>query len=215
MRKLVIPAIGVFLVAVDFRSGAVDLLIDPLGWAMVAVGAWMLRARWAAALAVVAGLLSTAGVHLAYRYVLIDPATHEVTDYCESAIACTPRFRFDDLSDGRTVVLALAAVLGAAALVVLIHVLRTDVGSAEHQVTLRKQMKVLEVLIPLTWALPMVVLAVKAVGSDNTYDPIWNDNLAYLGGIRGLVLVWLSVVLVLFANEIPRPVRSTDRRNKA
>ncbi len=209
MRRLVIPAIGIVLVAVDFRSGPVDFLIDPLGWAMVAVGAWLLRIQWTTALAVGAGLLSVAGVHFSYRRVFIDPSTHEVTRYCESAIACTPQFRFDDLTDGRTVVLALGAVVGAAALSVLAHVLRTDVGFPEHQVTLRRQLRVLEVLVPVTWAVPMVVLATKAVVSDNTYDPIWNGNLAYVGAIRGLVLVWLAVVLVMFAHEIPRPVRGS------
>ena len=209
MRKLVIPAIGIALVAIDFRPGPVDLLVDPVGWAMVAVGAWMLRARLVASLAVAAGLLSTAGVHFAYHYVFVDPSTHEVTEYCESAIACTPQFRFDDLTDGRTMVLALAAVLGAAALSLLAHILRTDVGSAEHQVTLRRQLRVLELLIPITWAGPMLVLATKAVTSDNTYDPIWNGNPAYIGATRGLVLLWLAVVLVMFANEIPRPVRTS------
>jgi hypothetical protein len=58
----------------------------------------------------------------------------------------------------------------------------------------------------------MLVVAVKALVSDNTYDPIWNDNLAYVGAIRGLVLLWLAVVLVLFAHEIPRPVRSSTLR---
>ena len=209
MRKLVIPAIGIALVAVDFRSGPVDFLIDPLGWAMVAVGAWLLRIQWTTALAVGAGLLSVAGVHFSYRQVFIDPSTHEVTRYCESAITCTPQFRFDDLTDGRTVVLALGAVIGAAALSILAHVLRTDVGSSEHQVTLRRQLWVLELLIPVTWAGPMLVLAAKAVTSDNTYDPIWNGNPAYIGAIRGLVLLWLAVVLVMFANEIPRPVRTS------
>ena len=68
MGALTIIGLGVVLVGMEFRLNAIDVLADPLGWLLVALGAWMLAARGASALALLAAPLSAAGAYLTFSH---------------------------------------------------------------------------------------------------------------------------------------------------
>src|SRR5688572_10335695 len=122
-------AAGLGLVAVDFRTEALDLLPDPLGWTLVAVGAFALRLRWAAWGSVVAALLSVPDTYLEYHYRLIDPRSLKPVDRCPleelaPGELCSERVVFDPVTGWRLAALAAAVTLGVAAVGVLLTGLR-------------------------------------------------------------------------------------------
>ena len=66
MKPLALAAVGILVVAIDLNLESVDLLLDPVGYAMVALGVFRLahvhegfaRARWAALVGLVASLFT-------------------------------------------------------------------------------------------------------------------------------------------------------------
>ena len=210
MGALTVTGLGVVLVGVEFRLNAIDVLADPLGWLLVALGAWMLAARGPCALALLAAPLSAAGAYLTFRTVLVDSATDTAVTVCPPDGFCYEQIRFDDVGRVRALALLGMAVAGAGALVWILRILRTDVGPPTSDVTLRRQMWVLEILVPLVWALPVVLLAGIAVMTGDGYDPIWNERLEPVAYARVAVMAWLVVVLFVFGDHYPRT--ETHRR---
>jgi hypothetical protein len=112
-------ATGLAIVVLDFRMGAVDIAFDPLGWLLVAYGAWKLSHAVAASASVVAGVLSTSDALLPFHYVYVDWETGEVVD---------PRYGhpseqvviFDHVSGSRLAVIALSMVAAGVALWLLL-----------------------------------------------------------------------------------------------
>lgn len=72
MRPLVLVALGLVLVALDLRIGGLDLLPDPLGWVVAAVGAGLLRDRHVGFL--VAAVACAAGVLLSLPDMAVEGA---------------------------------------------------------------------------------------------------------------------------------------------
>lgn len=212
MGALTVTGLGVVLVGVEFRLNAIDVLADPLGWLLVALGAWMLAARGPSALALLAAPLSAAGAYLTFRTVLVDSATDRALTVCPPDGFCYEQIRFDDVGSVRALALLGMAVTGAGALVWLLRILRTEVGPPTADVTLRKQMWVLEILVPLVWALPVVLLAGIAVVTGDGYDPIWNERLEPVAYARVAVMAWVVVVLFVFGDHYPRT--ATHRRKE-
>ena len=91
MGALTVTGLGVVLVGVEFRLNAIDVLADPLGWLLVALGAWMLAARGPSALALLAAPLSAAGAYLTFRTVLVDSATGRAVTVPRSDTGVTHR----------------------------------------------------------------------------------------------------------------------------
>ncbi|MET0827382.1 MAG: hypothetical protein ABWZ89_12780, partial [Acidimicrobiales bacterium] len=177
MGALTVTGLGVVLVGVEFRLNAIDVLADPLGWLFVALGAWMLAARGPCALALLAAPLSAAGAYLTFRTVLVDSATDNAVIVCPHGGFCYEQIRFDDLGSLRAMALLGMALAGGGALVWILRILRTEVGPPTSDVTLRDQMWMLEILVPLVWALPVVLLAGIAIVTGDGYDPVWSERL--------------------------------------
>lgn len=202
MRALSFVAIGLALAAIDFRTDAFDVLPDPLGWALVAVGAYQLSMRLAACAAAVAAILSVSEAYLPFRYVRVDPATMETAPGCAG---CPEQLRYDEMSQIRAVALVLAVIVGSAAIMRIIHRLRTHVGHTRDSPGLHRHMRILEVLAPVTWALPIAILVGRAIGTGKHYDPVWNGPLGVVGLVASVVLVWTVVTIARFSSFYPTP----------
>jgi hypothetical protein len=207
MKVLWPIAIGVLLVGIDFRLNAPDVLADPLGWLLIALGAWLLKARGASLLALVAAPASVSTVWLTFHLALIDSTTGEEIQSCGADALCYREVRYDDLGTLRSAAVLIAVLGGVAALVWIIRILRTEVGDPTKQLRLRQQLALLEPIVAVVWALPVAIFATRALLSGDGYDPIWDENLELLGYARFAVMTWLAVVLFVFADRYPRPVR--------
>ena len=196
MRPLKYVALGLVLVAVDFRTDLPDLLPDPLGWALVAVGAWALSRRPAAVLAGVAAVLSLTEAILPYHYVYLDPATGEViNDDVGEALGVPAVQRWDDLSDTRALALAVGVAAGAAALWLLARALG-ERAAATGDGPAGRRLRILTAAAAGLWALPVLALVAAGVAGDG-YDPVWDGNLEYAGLAGTVALGWLAARLVL------------------
>ncbi|HEX6421633.1 MAG TPA: hypothetical protein VFZ77_24225 [Acidimicrobiales bacterium] len=195
-RPLTYVALGLALVAVDFRTNLPDLLPDPLGWALVAAGALALSHRSAAALAGVAAVLSGSEAVLPYRYVYLDPATGEIlNDDVGKALGVPGVQRWDDLSDARALALAVGVAAGAAALWLLARRLG-DRAAGTGDGAAGRRVRLLALAVAALWALPVLALVGAGVAGDG-YDPVWDGSLEYVGLAGTVALGWLAVRLVL------------------
>lgn len=192
---------GVVLVALDFRTDLPDLLPDPVGWALIAVGAWALALRPAALLAVIAALLSLSDAALPYRYVSIDPVTGEVVnDTVGEAYDLPVQQRWPDVSDERALAIGAAVAVGGLALWLVVREL-ADQSARAGNGSVARRLRVFALAVPLVWAAPTLALVGVGVGGDDGYDPVWDGNLEYAGLIGMLVLVGLAVSFVLDRDE--------------
>lgn len=117
VRPLPMMVGGLALVVLDFRTEALDLRPDIVGWALIAVATWRLALRAAACLAVAAGTASLADAWLPYLYVRVDPTTGErVPDGLGADLDYPLRHVYDDISGWRLAAVALAALLAGLAL---------------------------------------------------------------------------------------------------
>ena len=120
-RPLTLAAVGLVAIALDMRVVAWDLLPDVVGWVLIALGAWRLTMRSAAALAVAAAVASLAEVHIPYRYDAIDPLTGEVVVNPRPGLAYHELLAFNPVSGGRLLLLAVTVAAGAAGLWILLR----------------------------------------------------------------------------------------------
>jgi hypothetical protein len=198
VRPLTMIAGGLVLVMLDFRTESLDLLADPVGWALVAVGCARLAQRHAASLAGVAAALSLADVALPYRYARIDPLTGDEVRAGEPAGAgVTLHLRFDHVAGWRLAAMALATAAGALALWTLLRglerraVVHDALGTAGSLRTARW-------LAVGVWAAPPLAAAAAAVAGSGRLDPVWNGP-AELVGLAGLAA--LAAVAFLLVRD--------------
>jgi hypothetical protein len=197
---------GLGLVAIDFRTESLDLLPDPLGWLLVALGAALLGLRWAAWGSAVTGVLSVSDAFLDYRYRLIDPETLKPVDHCPPEVLadaqlCSERVVFDPVTGWRLAALAGAAVLGVGAVVLLLTGLRRRARRDDDQ-TAAGRLSLLRAIVVVAWGIPQLVAIAWALTRDPVaYDPIWNDEAEY-AALVGLVAVgWLVVELCFWVRR--------------
>jgi hypothetical protein len=203
MRPLLVIAGGLAIVVVDFRTELIDWLADPVGWIAVAYGARRLSLTVAAAAALVAATLSLSDVRLSYHRVRIDPVTGAVVDPAIGAQRKYPEHLvFDPVSGWRLAAMALAMVAAGVTVWLLLGPLARRAGRDGDRGA-AGQLRVLQWLVPVAWAVPYLVgVAAAVVGNGGEFDPIWNGRPALAVTLIGLGAIgWLIVVLLLGAGE--------------
>ncbi|HKE73232.1 MAG TPA: hypothetical protein VKB57_06435 [Acidimicrobiales bacterium] len=180
MRPLAVAAGGVVLVALDFRTEALDLLPDPLGWALIALAASWLALPAVTRLAAVTGLLSLADVALPYHYVRIDPLTGERLAGPARGNPVSVRLDYLPLEGTQLALLAAAVVGTGATLWMLLGRLRrrADYEEDEHAVS---RLRRAQWAVAGAWVAPYLVTLALAAARDGRYDPVWNHGYEYLG----------------------------------
>jgi hypothetical protein len=210
---LLLLAVGIAIVAVDFRSARFDVLPDPLGWLLAADALRRLSCNRPAILSAIAGVLSLTEVHLPYRHVIFDPLTGRFVEPPSGAELASEHLRYDPLTGWRLALSALAVLAAYVALVALFGALAGRAGTAGERRDAGR-LRALSWIVPLGWAAPiLVVMAGAVVRDDGEFDPIWNGSLALLG-LAGSALLVCSAVFLAGVSErrwaLPddRPFRS-------
>jgi hypothetical protein len=183
-------ASGLVLVVVDVRTEYFDMLPDPVGWGLVALGAWRLSLAVAAGTAAAAVLLSIPEVSLPYRYIEVRiPLAVGGFDTSEQLV-------FDDLTGWRLAVAAAAALAGGAAAWILTGALAARAAAWERR-TAAVQLRWLRWLVLAVWVAPALgVLAASASDEEPSFDPVWNGGLEYVA-LAGVTVVAALVVVLL------------------
>ena len=196
MRPLSMMAGGLALVALDFRTESLDLLPDPLGWALVAVGSWQLALVGTSWLAGLSAALSVADAALPYRYVRIDPITGEHVAPSLRPNADLPlHLEFDPVSGWRLAALTLAMTAAGVTVWSLLRGLeRRATAHAEHDAATR--LRVGRWLVVVAWVVPYLVGVSRAVLVDSgRFDAIWNRNAEYVALVGLVALAYLIILL--------------------
>jgi hypothetical protein len=194
MRPLPIMAAGVAIVAVDLRVDRFDLLLDPVGWLLVAEGARRLSLRVPALLACVAAALSVAEISLPYHLQRVDPVSGAVLSEAEGARRnVAQHLVFDPVSGGHLVLLVLAMVVGGITLWVLLEAMEARARATDARRA--DQFRWLRWLVAAVWVLPFLLVAAVQASGDG-FDPVWNDGLGYIA-LAGMVPLGLVVVLLV------------------
>jgi hypothetical protein len=192
VRPLSIIVLGLGLIVADFRTEALDFVPDPVGWALVALGAWRLSLGVPAVLAAAAGVASFADAWLPFRYVKIDPVTGEPVPEIVAHAAYPVRLEYEDASGWRLVGLTLVVVLGVSALWLLLTQF-ADLARATGRDQPARQLSWLRWLLVASWAGPYLGAVVHAVVYESgEFDPVWNNvwlTYSWLAAVAVLVLV--------------------------
>ncbi len=209
MPALTAAAVGLVMVAVDFRTEALDLLPDPAGWLLVAYAAWRLAERSAALLAVAAAVLSLSDVWLDFRYLVLDSVTLQVIPRCLSAAPCPVLLEYDQIGPGRAALIALSTAMGTLAILPLLRRLaRLDAQSSREHVVGRRARQI-ALLLPVAWTAPFLAVVAADTGADGRYQPFWDGGLAFLSPVLMLVLLAVAVFLLYASHLLGRSVEPT------
>jgi hypothetical protein len=196
MRPLPLLAVGVAIVGVDLRVDRFDLLLDPVGWLLVAEGARRLSLRVPALLACVAALLSVAEVSLPYHLQRVDPISGAVLSEAEGVRRnVAQHLVFDPVSGAHLVLLVLAMIVAGITLWALLEAIEARARPADARRA--DQFRGLRWLVAALWVLPFLLVAAVQASGDG-FDPVWNDGLGYIA-LAGMVP--LAVVVILLVSE--------------
>jgi hypothetical protein len=195
-------AAGVVLVALDFRIVAADVLPDPVGWLLVAAGAWKLALGLPALLGAAAALGSLPDVLAPHHYEATSPfaqrwfpAIHALSDPVPG-LRYEDRLEFDRLHGGRLVLAVLAIVAGGLALWSILGTLRERAGALGDRESAGR-LALLRWLVPCLWVAPYVGVAIVQGSGDQGFDPVWNGGLeapALLGLAVAASVAWALVI---------------------
>ena len=221
MRPLSWIAPGLLLIAIDMRVVAFDLLPDPLGWALIVVGAWRIARPATVAVLGLAGVASFADLLLPYRWAPIDPDTGRIVSELTAIREGDPEIlTFDRLSGLRLVMVLLAYTTAALATWMLLRDL-TARARAARRTSAAKQLGLLRGLVPGVWMGPYVLSSLTALLTDRTFDPVWNHNWEYVALVGLIPLTWFAILLVLerdhawaLPTESPTPPPWLPRRSR-
>jgi len=187
------------MVALDLRIVAFDLFPDALGWGLVALGAWGLSRATTAGLAAAAGLASLPEVLLPSHYEALDPITGEVVPPERAeGLAFDEQLAFDAVAGVRLALMVAAAVVGAAALWLLLGHLRQRAARSGDAASASK-LGLARLLVVGAWIVPYVVIAGSQWLDDGTFDPVWNGAFE-APGLIGLAAL-LPVIWLLLTNN--------------
>ena len=208
MRSLSLVAIGLAFVAIDFRTEALDLLPDPIGWVLVAVGFRRLGMNAIALLAGLSGVLSLSDVYLGFRYDAVDTLTGVVTRECPPLSSCVEVLAYEEVGVGLGTGMALAAVVGTVTVVLLLRRLESTVGVLSDYLEVRLGMRVLQFVVPVVWAVPLVAVVAWQLIDDGQYQPFWTGGLSYVAGITTVVMSVVVVVVARFSAKVGWSIES-------
>jgi hypothetical protein len=195
MRPLSWIAPGLLLIAIDMRIVAFDLLPDPLGWALIAVGAWQIARPASVAAIGLAGVASFADLLLPYRWANVAPDTGRIVDDLTAIREGDPELLiFDRLTGLRLATLVLAYAAAALATWMLLRDL-TERARAAGRSSAAKQLGLLRGLVPGLWAGPYLLGALAALISDGSFDPVWNHELEYVALLGLVPLAWFAILV--------------------
>jgi hypothetical protein len=197
VRPLSLITGGLALVVLDFRTESLDLLPDPVGWVLVAVGSRGVSLVGASWLAGLTAALSVSDAALPYRYVRIDPLTEDRVAPGERANVDLPlHLEFDPVSGWRLAAMTLAMSAAGVTLWSLLRGLERR-AHAHAQTRTAGRLRVGRWLVAVAWVLPYLAAVSRAVVVDTEgFDPIWNGSAAYVALAGVAVLVYVVVVLV-------------------
>jgi hypothetical protein len=200
-HPLVLIVAGLGLVLLDFRTVSLDLLLDPVGWLLIALAAGVLALRWTAVAASVVAVLSASDAFLHYHYRPINPLTNHPVDICPPGEQCPERVVYDPVTGWRLLALAASLLLGAVVLVVLLRGLRRRaVRDGDGPAVAR--LGLLLWAVGLAWGLPPVVAVLLALRDQPiAYDPVWNGGAEYVALTGWAVVAWLMVELWLWSGR--------------
>jgi hypothetical protein len=188
--------VGLAIVVLDFRLGALDLAFDPFGWALVALAARKLllgTTLWAACLAAV---LSVSDAVLPFHYDYLDPVTGERVDPRTGIELGYPEhLAFDPASGFRLAVMALAVATAGVTLWLLLGGL-AHMAQTAGEVRTANQLRGLRWLVLGLWAAPYLAVIATAVATDGSFDPVWNGELEYAVFVGVLPFALLAVLLL-------------------
>src|SRR5215471_874958 len=178
-RPLTLVAIGIAVVVLDFRTEAVDYVADPVGWALIAVGAGWLGLTLARNLAWVTAVLSLSDLYLPYRYVHPDAKTGNLVS--TSRNASDAQLVYESVHGWQLAGMAAAMALAAVTLWMILGPLARRAAEAGEEAAARR-LRLAAAALVLLWAVPfLVTVAAAVVHSGGMYDAVWNDGENYLG----------------------------------
>lgn len=196
-RPLLLVASGLVLVITDFRTESLDLLPDPVGWILVAIGAAALYLPLSAWLSLATAVLSVSDAFLPFRTVMVDPLTNEGAGRCPVGLVCAARVEFDPVSGWRLAALGASVVLGGAAALSLASGLRRR-ARAEGDRASAARLGLLAGVLALGWTMPPLVgISWAIAANDGFYDPIWNGSAEYVGLVGWGLMSWFVIELCL------------------
>jgi hypothetical protein len=196
VRPLLLIAVGLVLVVIDFRTESLDLVPDLLGWALVGYAALRLGIVPAAWLAAAAGVLSVFDAFLPYRYVSIDRDTGERLPPEQQGLGVLPqRIEFDPVSEWRLAGMTLAVAVGGLAVWVLLRGLEHR-AAADGERRAARQLRVGRWLVLGLWVVPYLVAVGRALAVHRgSFDPIWNGDAEYVALAALVVFGYLVIEL--------------------
>jgi hypothetical protein len=195
MRPLSWIAPGLLLVAIDMRIVAFDLLPDPLGWVLIAVGAWRIARPATVTAIVLAAVASCADLVLPYTWAHVDPETGRIVDELTAIRQGYPELLiFDRLSGARLAFLTLAYGAACVATWMLLRDLTKRARAAGRWST-AKQLGLLWGLVPGLWVGPYLLRAVATLIAGGSFDPVWNQSMEYVALVGLIPVVWLAVLV--------------------
>lgn len=202
MRPLHAIAGGLVLITLDFRTIAVDLLPDVLGWLLILWAGQRLASTSIRVVAVIGALASVAVFSLPYHLVQFNPMTNEtvvVTPGNDLGYAET--IAFDPLSGWRLLGFTVGVASVGAIVVLVERHLRGRARSwpGPSVDTSLRRIRVTTWAVVGLWVTPRLVAV--AISGTAGYEPIWRDPAARLAVIGVVAAVTHAVVLVLDARE--------------
>jgi hypothetical protein len=192
MRPLHWAAVGVVLMALDFRTTSLDLLPDVVGWVLLGYALHQLLGPRALPLAAAGGALSLSTLLLPYHYVQIDPFTGErVVVGPDTDLGYAEVLEYDRLEGGRLAMAAGATTLAAVTFVVLAWTAARR-ATARGAVPSARRLQLGVGAIVVLWAVPQLV-GMALAGGDG-YDVVWDDGagrVALVGLVAALAFAGL------------------------
>jgi hypothetical protein len=198
MRPLALLAGGFALVILDFRTEAFDLLPDPFGWILVALGASWLALPVGVRLAAITAALSLADLALPYHYVRIDGRTGEAIPGPVRGSTVSLRLDYLRVTGWQLAGLTASVVAAGVTLWVVLERLGRRAAYEEDDAAVRR-LRWARWLAIGGWVVPYLATVAVAVGRGGRYDPVWNDGLEYLGLVGLAVGLYVVVVLATSA----------------
>ena len=202
MRPLHAIAVAVVLISLDFRTAAVDLLPDVVGWALVVWAAVRLRTPLLAVVACIGGVASLALFSLPYHYEQYDPLNDRtVVVTPETDLGYNETLAYDTFSGWRLAAFAVSVCAFAIVVGVVWRHLRNRSAVWDGpavRTSIRRLDGAVAAVVGL-WVVPRVVAVVSSI--DSGYEPIWDDPASRVAILGVLAAIALASTLTVDARE--------------